>query len=442
MNNLKFNYLSWKFVKRISNLNFSIFVLFVIILFCVLGSLLEQEQEFSYYALNYSKYIAFIWFLGLDHIFRTFWFVFLIFIFLMSLISCTFTTQLPSLKNARRWKFINKNNNLMNSTYSLVNTDYSYIDGLYSLLRLDFFVFCRNSSIYAYKGLYGRIAPIFVHFSIVAILIGSVYGLFCSFVLQEVVPIGEVFHLKNFIYAGFYSDVKKDFFGYIDSFYIDYYNNGSVDQFSSKISIYKSNSKIIYSKLIDVNGPFTYSKITFYQTDWQINAIRIRLGDDYVFQKKLFKKNENNQTFWISSLYLSKKSNLFFIINALNNEIFLCDYKGLILKKVNLGQKFYINSVPYIVENIISSTGLQIKFDPGISIVYMGFFVMIIMTFISYLSYSQVWIYSNLDFIELLGFTNRAIILFNRDMTVMNKIYSIYYNKLIDKKNKTYFLLR
>jgi cytochrome c biogenesis protein len=41
---------------------------------------------------------------------------------------------------------------------------------------------------------------------------------------------------------------------------------------------------------------------------------------------------------------------------------------------------------------IISSTGLQIKTDPGIPIIYTRFFFLMISTLISYITYSQIWI--------------------------------------------------
>ena len=41
---------------------------------------------------------------------------------------------------------------------------------------------------------------------------------------------------------------------------------------------------------------------------------------------------------------------------------------------------------------IISSTGIQIKTDPGIPMIYLGFLFLMLSTLISYITYSQVWI--------------------------------------------------
>ena len=58
---------------------------------------------------------------------------------------------------------------------------------------------------------------------------------------------------------------------------------------------------------------------------------------------------------------------------------------------------------------IISSTGLQIKTDPGIPIIYLGFFFLMISTLISYITYSQIWIIQKNKKIFIGGNTNRAI---------------------------------
>jgi cytochrome c biogenesis protein len=64
---------------------------------------------------------------------------------------------------------------------------------------------------------------------------------------------------------------------------------------------------------------------------------------------------------------------------------------------------------PITLLEIISSTGLQIKTDPGIPIIYLGFFFLMISTLISYITYSQIWIIQKNQKIFIGGNTNRAI---------------------------------
>ena len=58
---------------------------------------------------------------------------------------------------------------------------------------------------------------------------------------------------------------------------------------------------------------------------------------------------------------------------------------------------------------IINSTGLQIKTDPGIPVIYIGFFFLMVSTLISYINYSQIWIIQKNQKIFIGGNTNRAI---------------------------------
>ena len=43
---------------------------------------------------------------------------------------------------------------------------------------------------------------------------------------------------------------------------------------------------------------------------------------------------------------------------------------------------------------IIPATGLQIKYDPSIAIIYAGFGLLMITAFLSYLPYTQIWLYN------------------------------------------------
>ena len=64
----------------------------------------------------------------------------------------------------------------------------------------------------------------------------------------------------------------------------------------------------------------------------------------------------------------------------------------------------------------ITATGLQIKSDPGIPVIYLGFFFLLISIISSYISYSQVWLTRKNNKILLGGITNRSKIQFEFEM--------------------------
>jgi len=50
-----------------------------------------------------------------------------------------------------------------------------------------------------------------------------------------------------------------------------------------------------------------------------------------------------------------------------------------------------INGVTLKIVEVVGSTGLQIKADPGIPIVYTGFTLLMLGVVMSYVSHSQIW---------------------------------------------------
>ena len=88
--------------------------MFIIGILIGIGTVIEQDQPLSFYQENYPINNAilgfidwkFIILLQLNEIYNSYWFFLILVFFGATLISCTFTTQLPSLKQFRLWRFI------------------------------------------------------------------------------------------------------------------------------------------------------------------------------------------------------------------------------------------------------------------------------------------------------------------------------------------------
>jgi cytochrome c biogenesis protein len=66
------------------------------------------------------------------------------------------------------------------------------------------------------------------------------------------------------------------------------------------------------------------------------------------------------------------------------------------------------------IVDVVGSTGLQIKADPGIPIVYFGFALLMAGVVMSYFSHSQIWAVIKDGKLYLGGRTNRAQVTFER----------------------------
>lgn len=428
------NRILWKLIYLLGNLRLAIILLLFIALISSLGTIIEQEKTISFYETNYpiSNSIAgfinsdFILFFGLDHVYTAKWFLTLLFLFGGSLLSCTLSRQIPSLKLARLWKFFKSEpkTNKMGISFTLSNGSLSQFS--YLLRQRQYNVIQQGSYIYAYKGLVGKIGPILVHLSIICILVGSVLGSLTGFMLQELIPKGELFHLQNIISSGSLSYIPQNFEGYIGDFNIAYNDQGMVDQFYSEIDILDNDLQIKKEKTIFVNEPLRYSGVTFYQTDWSIVSLKFTLNNRENFEIFLREVNgESNSRFWIGSLESEAKSKILVVLQDLTGKYLLYDSEKKLLGQSEIGHKIFFNGNHLRLNKILPSTGLQIKSDPGIPLVYTGFFFLIFSVLISYTSYFQIWIVKKQNKVYVYGDTNRAIYFFEKSiLEIINSLQS------------------
>ena len=90
-----------KCFRLVADLRFSIFILLLISFFSILGTIIEQDQSIETYKANYPLtnpvFNVLTWDLilnfGFDHVYKTWWFFTILFLFGFSLISCTFLQQ-------------------------------------------------------------------------------------------------------------------------------------------------------------------------------------------------------------------------------------------------------------------------------------------------------------------------------------------------------------
>ncbi|GAC1493474.1 MAG: cytochrome c biogenesis protein [Chamaesiphon sp.] len=404
-------------------------LLLSIAFFSISGTLIEQGQSVAFYQSNYPEHPALFGFitwkviliLGLDHVYRTWWFLSILILFGSSLTACTFTRQFPALTAARRWKFYDEPRQFQKLALS-TELETGSLSSLTQLLeQRRYRCFQEGDTFYARKGLVGRIGPIVVHASMLMILAGAIWGSMTGFMAQEMVPSGQMFQVKNIVDAGPWAEpqIPKDWSVQVNRFWIDYTSEGQIDQFYSDLSVLDNQKKEVDRQTIYVNKPLRYRGVTLYQTDWGISAIQFRLNNSPTFQLPMVQLATSGKGriwgTWIPTKPdLSQGVSL--VARDLQGTLFIYDASGKLISTVRSGMSTEVNGVKLTIAKVIGSTGLQIKADPGIPIVYTGFGLLMLSVLMSYVSHSQIWALQKNGRLYVGGKTNRAQVTFEREI--------------------------
>lgn len=387
-----------KRLKIFLSLQFAIGLLFLIAFLSALGTIIEQDETLAFYNENYSSAKAlygiidskFLLFFGLDHIYRTWWFLFLLLCLGFSLTSCTIVRQFPLVKNSKEYFFKKEIRSFQKLPFFVQFQSSYYVKEVFltKLHSSHFSIYQKKNFLYAYKGLLGRISPILVHFSLLLILGATTISSFQNFKSQEIIPKGEIFRIQNVLKIG--SITELPFINIrVNDFWIDY-KKEKISQFYSNISLLDPLTNEIKQQTISVNNPLNYKNIDFYQSDWNLIGIRVKkLSTSEIFEYPFFSlsKAEKKEKVWITWIKTETR-NYSLIFNKVDNTFSLYDEKGKFLSKNTINSIIDNN---FLILDILPSTGLLIKYDPTIPFLYSGFGLLIITTLVSYLPYTQLW---------------------------------------------------
>ena len=406
-----------KIFRLLADLRFAIFILLLISLCSIVGTVIEQDQPIEVYKLNYSLTNPIFRFLSwdriiqfeLNHVYKTWWFLTLIILFGCSLTLCSFLQQLPSIRIARRCQFFRTTNPFCRLKVSTILSNFSLNKIIIRIKNNQYSIFQQRNMIYCYKGLIGRIAPIIVHFSMILILLGTIVGSLFGFKAQEIVPKTENFHIQNILNNGPLTIIPKTS-ARINDFWLTYTKTKTISQFYSDISILGSQGNEIKRKTISVNYPLISNRVYYYQTDWNLLGLRFQKSANQILEYPLINVVGNQEKIWSTWIENNAitQDGVIVIISNLEGYCSLYSNKGQFLGNLELNESVNLIQSITLLE-IISSTGLQIKIDPGIPLIYLGFLFLMLSSSISYITYSQIWMVQKDRQIFIGGNTNRAI---------------------------------
>jgi cytochrome c biogenesis protein len=430
-------YFRHELLPLLADLKLAIALLLLIALASATGTLIEQDEPLELYQRLYPEDPALFGFLswrviqwaGLDHVYRTPWFLSLLILFAASLTACTFTRQWPMLKVANRWNYYHKPRSFQKLALSsfLPEGDVKRLQTILNAKGYQCFV--EDTTLYARKGLLGKVGPILVHASMLLILVGAIWGSISGFKAQEMIPSGSTQPIRNITMAG---DLARSHLPtweiQVNRFWIDYAPEGRIQQFYSDLSILDQGTEV-KRQTISVNHPLSYQGVTLYQADWSIAAILARVNQSPTLRLPVAPlKTDNGAKLWGS--FIPTKPDLSagvtVLIPDLQGTVLIYGEAGELQTSMHTGSSVELNDqLTLYVDDLVGSTGLQIKSDPGIPWVYLGFGLLMVGVVMSYVSHSQVWALQAENGLFVGGKTNRALVSFEREYLLILEALSL-----------------
>jgi cytochrome c biogenesis protein len=425
------NYFRQDLLPLLADLRLAIVLLLAIAALSITGTVIEQGQTLEFYQTNYPADPALFGFLswkvilisGLDHVYRTWWFLALLIVFGASLTACTFTRQFPALGAAQKWKYYTQPRQFQKLALSAELSETDLATLATGLTQKRYLVFQDGTQLYGRKGIVGRIGPIVVHASMLLILLGAILGAMTGFFAQEIVPSGETFQIRNIFDSGPWAEgqIPKDWSVRVNRFWIDYTPEGNIDQFYSDLSVLNLAGDEVDRKTIYVNEPLRHRGVTLYQADWGIAAVQVKLNNSPVLQLPMQQLENDGPRFW--GTWLPTKPDMSegvtLLASDLQGSVLIYDNAGQLISTVRRGMAAEVNGVRLSLVDVVGSTGLQIKADPGIPLVYAGFGLLMLGVVMSYVSHSQVWALEQGGTVYVGGRTNRAQVAFERELLAL-----------------------
>lgn len=382
----------------LSDLRLAIVLLLLVALASGLGTSLPQQESAEFYhrifdatpwlgVLKADGILA----LQLDHVYSSGWFLGLLAWLGLALVLCSWRRQWPALRAALRW--IDYTSPRQLSKLSVAETVASSdpdrdLDRLETLLGSSGWQIQRHQGrLAARKGAIGRVGPLLVHAGLVVLLVGSAWGALGGQRVERFLAPGRELELLN-------SRGLSQATLVLNRFAIDRDPAGRPEQFRSQLTVRNSSGLDDLSSEISVNHPLRYHGLTVYQADWALAAIRVQLGRSPVLELPLQTFPQLGQQIW--GLVLPTRPDgsdpVLITVSSEAGPVEIYDSEAGLLGRLRPGgEALEVKGLPLRVDSILAASGLLLKRDPGVPLVYSGFAVALLGCGLSLVSTRQLW---------------------------------------------------
>ncbi len=275
----------------------------------------------------------------------------------------------------------------------------------------------KGYQFFSQKGNYTRLGIYLTHFSILFILIGVVIGVRFGFSGFLNLPEGAV---SNAAVSNTDKEIPLGFDIRCDTFEVDFYEMSDMPkEYRSWLTIFKDGREVL-KKTIAVNDPLTYEGITFYQAsyglipegmnrgififnvvsrDGKSTMLNLRFGDTF----QIPGTNISGKIVDFSpALRLDEHGHASTYANMMNNPAVYIDFSEsgkqtasawILKRQTETWQLPDGNKIEFLDLWGVEYTGLQVRKDPGVWVVYLGCITMSLGLFIAFfMSHRKIWV--------------------------------------------------
>lgn len=406
-------------VEFFASIKLAMFLFLILAVTATIGTVIQQNERPETYIKEYGEQ-AYRWFtrLGLTDVYHTWWFTSLLGLLCVNSLTC-FYKRFPAVWRSMQQDKVNVSlpfiKNLKHSVEISAAGTKEYIGErlVRFLAEKGYRVLAKNEasgvSLYATKGIMGRIGAHMAHLSATVIVLGGLIGSLWGFQDFGVCMEGQTYHIP-----------RGNFDLHVDKFWIDYYENGAVKSYNSTLTVIDQGSPAL-TKTITVNDPLVYKNIWFYQSSYgdawdRIEVARLNIKDketdkvlatvDLEWQKEKVVENlglKLTATDFVADFAFNSSEKKVYsktvehanpaLRLALNERGTLEATPWVFYHYPDLfeiqGSKYSFELVGYQPKKF---TGLQITRDPGVNIVWIGSTMIVVgITLSSFIYHRRLW---------------------------------------------------
>lgn len=412
-----------RLLAAIADLRLAIALLLLIALASGIGTAIPQQESEAFY---HQRYDTAPWLgllrgsgvllLQLDHVYSSGWFLGLLAWLGLSLLLCSWRRQWPALAASLRW--IDYRSPRQLSKLSIAETVESpdpgaCLDRLEAeLRRRGWRVRRQPDRLAARRGVAGRVGPLLVHAGLVVLMVGAGWGALGGQRLEQFLAPGRELELLD-------SRGHTQLTVALDAFAINRDPAGRPEQFRSSLRLIPpplegaAPSEPLAAE-ISVNHPLRHRGITLYQADWSLAALNVQLGRSPILQLPLRNLSELGEQVW-GLVLPTRPDGSEPVILTLSSEqgpvqVFGPDGQRL-AQLVPGGDPVEVRGLPLRVDSVLPASGILLKRDPGVPLVYSGFAIALLGGGLSVIATSQLWALGEPDRcrLHLAGLCNRNL---------------------------------